>query len=95
MTAEADAVGVSKGYISVRNPKTGSWATKPTETTFFPTRWSKRQTMEEIKEAFANSKPISPKMWEGTSPSGVKIRGYYKKPEGLMRGKKMYLELSL
>ena len=39
---------------------------------------------EEIEGAFQNSKPIpnTPGLWQGTSPSGVKIRGYYTKPEG-------------
>lgn len=37
---------------------------------------SKRQTQSELKEVFYNSKPISNSMWEGVSPSGVKIQGY-------------------
>jgi hypothetical protein len=36
----------------------------------------------EIKSAFENSKklPTSKDKWEGISKSGLKIQGYYKKP---------------
>ncbi len=88
VTRKADAAGVTEGYISVRNPQTGAWVPKPGLTTFYPANWSKRQTMQEIEGAFLNSKPL-PKLhpkdsqkWEGVSPSGIRIQGYYKVPEG-------------
>ncbi|RKS87571.1 filamentous hemagglutinin [Orbus hercynius] len=83
-TGAADANGVTKGYISVRDPATGKWVEKKAETTFFPENWSKRQTETEIKSAFENSKPNpdNKEMWQGTSSSGLKMEGYYKKPNG-------------
>ncbi|WP_375334980.1 EndoU domain-containing protein [Gilliamella apicola] len=83
-TGEADVNGVTKGYISVRDPATGKWYEKQAETTFFPKHWSKRQIEKEIKSAFENSKP-HPKYkgrWIGKSSSGVTMEGYYKKPNG-------------
>ena len=83
-TGAADANGVTKGYISVRDPATGQWIQKKAETTFFPEHWSKRQTEIEIKSAFENSKQHSTnkEMWTGTSSNGMKMEGYYKKPDG-------------
>ncbi|MBK0000016.1 EndoU domain-containing protein [Erwinia sp. S38] len=82
----ADANGVKAGYISVRDPATGKGYKKQAETTFFPENWSKRQTEMEIKSAFENSKPHTDprkkEMWQGISSSGLKIEGYYKKPDG-------------
>ncbi|PIT08543.1 hypothetical protein BGI31_05445 [Snodgrassella communis] len=83
-TGAADANGVKTGYISVRDPVTGKWYKKQAETTFFPEHWSKRQTEMEIESAFKNSRklPTSKDKWEGISKSGVKMQGYYKKPDG-------------
>ncbi|MWN05376.1 EndoU domain-containing protein [Gilliamella sp. Pas-s95] len=83
-TGAADANGVTKGYISVRDPATGKWYKKQAETTFFPEHWSKRQTEMEIKSAFGNSKPKpgESEKWIGTSSSGIKMEGYYKRPNG-------------
>ena len=89
ITGEADANGVIRAQTQIRDPKTGGWIDKPNPTTLYPEYWTKRQTIKEIEGAFQNSKPIPndipgrpPKLWEGTSPSGVKIQGYYTKPEG-------------
>jgi filamentous hemagglutinin len=83
-TGDADVNGVQKGYISVRDPATGKWYKKHAETTFFPEHWSKRQTEMEIKSAFGNSTPKvdEPEKWIGTSSSGMKMQGFYKKPNG-------------
>ncbi|WP_100100491.1 EndoU domain-containing protein, partial [Snodgrassella alvi] len=83
-TGATDSNGVSKGYISVRDPATGKWYKKQGETTFFPEHWSKRQTEMEIKSAFENSTPHPryKERWQGTSSSGIKMEGYYKKPNG-------------
>ncbi|WP_311751476.1 EndoU domain-containing protein [Proteus columbae] len=82
-TAAPDVNGVSKGYISVRDPATGRWVKKQGETTFFPEYWSKRQTAQEIEGAFKNSTKIpNTEMWRGKSPNGLIIEGYYGKPDG-------------
>lgn len=84
VTGAPDANGVSTGYISVRDPATGQWVNKKAETTFFPEQWSKRQTAQEIENAFKNSSsdPFDKNKWQGVSSSGVKIQGYYGKPGG-------------
>lgn len=83
VTSAPDSTGVSKGYISVRDSATGQWVNKKAETTFFPEQWSKRQTAQEIESAFKNSERIpNTEMWSGKSSSGVKIQGYYGKPDG-------------
>ncbi|WP_158658300.1 hemagglutinin repeat-containing protein [Achromobacter sp. AONIH1] len=84
MTGAADAAGVTKGYVSIRDPVNGKWVEKQAETTFFPSSWSKRQTQLEIEGAFLNSKSVQGSLdkWRGTSPSGVVMEGYYGKPDG-------------
>ena len=84
VTGTPDTNGVSTGYISVRDQATGQWINKKAETTFFPEQWSKRQTAQEIESAFKNSypDPFDKNKWQGISSSGVKIQGYYGKPDG-------------
>ena len=81
---EADGQGVNIGNIMVRNPVNGRWVRKHSETTFYPAQWSKRRTQQEVTEAFQNSSPVpgSKSRWQGTSLSGIEIRGYYTKPNG-------------
>lgn len=82
-TGAADALGVTKGHIEVRDPETGRWVAKPQESTFYPESWSRRQVQQEIEGAFQNSAPIpGTPYWQGVSPSGIKIQGYYGKPNG-------------
>ncbi|AJZ89764.1 EndoU domain-containing protein [Cedecea neteri] len=72
------------GYISVKDPATGQWIPKKAVTTFFLEQWSKRQAAQEIERAFKNSSPYSfnADKWQGISSSGIKIEGYYGKPDG-------------
>jgi filamentous hemagglutinin len=80
--SDKDTNGVIEARTMVRDPETGGWIENKSKTTLFPEMWSKRQVKEEVGEAFYNSESISPYEWEGISPSGVTIRGYYKRPEG-------------
>ncbi len=84
ITGAPDVNGVSTGYISVRDPATGQWVNKKAQTTFFPEHWSKRQTAQEIESAFKGSAPdpLDRNKWQGISSSGIKIEGYYGKPDG-------------
>ncbi|WP_241593352.1 EndoU domain-containing protein [Rosenbergiella epipactidis] len=84
ITGAPDVNGVSTGYISVRDPATGQWVNKKAQTTFFPEHWSKRQTSQEIESAFKGSAPdpLDRNKWQGISSSGIKIEGYYGKPDG-------------
>jgi hypothetical protein len=84
ITGAADKNGVSRGLISVKDPNTGVLAAKAKVTTFFPSSWTREQATQETWIAFKNSKPVpkNPDQWEGISPSGVKIRGYFGKETG-------------
>jgi hypothetical protein len=74
---KADKNGVLKARIQVRDLETGKWINKQQPSTFYPDHWSRRQVKHEVKEAFYNSKPLSKYMWQGRSPSGIDIQGYY------------------
>jgi len=77
-----DANGVTRAKIQVRDPETGRWVNKRATSSMYPDHWSKRQVQSEVTGAFENSRPIGGDKWQGTSPSGVKVQGYYKKPDG-------------
>ncbi|MFQ1700245.1 RHS repeat-associated core domain-containing protein [Loktanella agnita] len=79
-----DRNGVSTGKIQVRDPATGRWVDKNATTSFFPDHWSRRQTKQEIAGAFQNASPMpgNPSKWQGTSPSGVPMEGYYSSTGG-------------
>lgn len=70
--------------MEVLNPTTNVWKEKGAETTMFPDDWSVDKTKWEINGAWNSSdfftettkRGIS---WEGTSPSGVKIKGFLNK----------------
>lgn len=71
--------------VEIRDPATGKWVAKKAETTFFPKDWTRRRVEMEIESAFANSTTKyrgGQPYWQGTSSSGVKIEGYYKRPGG-------------
>jgi len=77
--------GVTQGMVEIRNPATGKWVAKKAETTFFPKDWTRRRVEMEIESAFANSTTkyrSGQPYWQGTSSSGVKVEGYYKRPGG-------------
>ena len=87
--SEPDSNGVFAARTQIRNSANGAWIDKPGQTTFYPAQWTRNRTKFEIEEAFKNSNPIEDlfsgvptKKWEGVSPSGVKIQGYYTKPSG-------------
>ena len=73
--------GVRNVVISVYDPSTGTWIQKvdrfgePQLTTLFPENWSKSRIIVEVDIAYRN-KIVTGRYWEGTTPSGVKVRGY-------------------
>lgn len=76
-------MGFQKDIYPSEILRSGQWIKKQGETTFFPEYWSKRQTAQEIESAFKNSTNIpNTERWTGYSNSGVKIEGYYGKPDG-------------
>lgn len=85
VTKGPDRNGVTQGMVEIRDPATGKWVAKKAETTFFPKDWTRRRVEMEIESAFANSTTKyrgGQPYWQGTSSSGVKIEGYYKRPGG-------------
>lgn len=70
--------GVYIGRVEVLNPSTGKWVRKVSTSTFFPDRWSQAQILSEIQGAFATVNPPKER-WQGISPSGLRIEGYYSK----------------
>ncbi|QNE68275.1 hemagglutinin repeat-containing protein [Fusobacterium hwasookii] len=73
--------GVRNVVISVYNPSTGKWVQKVNRfgevqlTTLFPESWSRSRIIVEVDIAY-NNKIVTGRYWEGTTPSGIKVRGY-------------------
>ena len=73
--------GVRNVVISVYNPSTGKWVQKADRfgevqlTTLFPESWSRSRIIVEVDIAY-NNKIVTGRYWEGTTPSGIKVRGY-------------------
>jgi filamentous hemagglutinin len=78
----ADKNGVVVAKVDIRDPATGKWVPKRANSSMFPSEWSQRQLQIEVEGALRNSKPIGGDLWEGVSPSGLRIQGYYSKPNG-------------
>jgi hypothetical protein len=82
-----NAQGVYVVEVEIFNPATNSWVPKKPQhgsglsigrSTMYPRAWSKQRVIDEIWGAFANSHMLNSSTWEGMSPSGVKIRGFYR-----------------
>ncbi len=82
ITRPRDANGVFEARIRIRDPRTGRFVVKRARSSFFPELWSRRRVQMEIESAWANSRPRGGGLWEGTSSSGLRIRGYYQRPQG-------------
>ena len=77
--------GVRTADVSVFDQNTNQWKLKvkgdgitPQETTLFPEYWSKSRIIVEVDIAYEN-KIISQtrhNIWEGITPSGIKVEGY-------------------
>jgi len=78
MTGLPNRQGVYIGRVEIRNPANGQWVSKLSSSTFFPDSWSQNQVLSEIQSAFVSANK-SKEPWQGTSPSGLKIEGYYNK----------------
>ncbi len=78
LTGLPNRQGVYIGRVEIRNPANGQWVSKLSSSTFFPDQWSQAQVLTEIQSAFASANK-SKEPWQGTSPSGLRIEGYYNK----------------
>jgi filamentous hemagglutinin len=84
-TASApNSQGVYSARIEVADPSNpGQFLAKtngnpPGTSTMFPNNWSADRIKVEVDFAFANKTPIPGRsnMWQGVTPSGVKVEGY-------------------
>jgi filamentous hemagglutinin len=84
-TASApNAQGVYSARIEVEDPlNPGSFLRKtngnpPGTSTMFPNTWTSDRIKVEVDSAYANRKPVAgrPGMWQGVTPSGVKVEGW-------------------
>ncbi len=78
ITGLTNRQGIYIGRVEIRNPANGQWVSKLSSSTFFPDQWSQDQVLTEIQSAFASANKAK-EPWQGTSPSGLKIEGYYNK----------------
>ena len=74
--------GVRTADISVFDQNTNQWKLKvkrdgitPQETTLFPESWTESRIKVEVDIAYKN-KIVTGRYWKGTTPSGIKVRGY-------------------
>ncbi|MHB9339466.1 EndoU domain-containing protein [Fusobacterium pseudoperiodonticum] len=74
--------GVRTADISVFDQNTNQWKLKvkrdgitSQETTLFPESWLKSRIIVEVDIAYRN-KIVTGRYWEGTTSSGVKVRGF-------------------
>ena len=76
--------GVRNVVISVYDPSTGTWIQKvdrfgePQLTTLFPESWTESRIIVEVDIAYKNRiiSQTRRNIWEGTTPSGIKVEGY-------------------
>ena len=89
VVGKPDRFGVYNAEVEIFNSKTGKWQQKTTQTnnknTMFPKNWNEEQIILEVKSAWGSKdfKIIDDlnigRIWQGTSKSGVKIKGYVNK----------------
>ena len=72
-----DSRGIYEAKVEITTPETGKVRIK--RSTFFPDKWSHERVKFEVSAAYENRhypEPTRPELWEGRSPSGVKIQGF-------------------
>ncbi|MCL2778574.1 MAG: EndoU domain-containing protein [Polyangiaceae bacterium] len=74
-----NAQGAYRAEVEIKNPQTGQWVRKGSTSAFFPDHWTAADVESAISEAYANKTTFGTNGWEGTTSSGVKIRGYVNK----------------
>ena len=76
-----NAQGVYTGQVEVFNPATNTWVSKELPSSFYPDTWTQGRVLLEVRGAYGARNVINGNRWEGTSPSGIRIRGYLN-PDG-------------
>jgi hypothetical protein len=74
--SKPDKHGVYKATVEIKDPATGQWVTKRTESTLFPKGWTRSEVRTAILEAFANRKDLGNGNWEGKLANGMMIVGH-------------------
>ena len=78
LTGMPNRRGVYTGRVEIRRVTNGEWVSKVSGSSFFPDLWSREKVLSEIRGAF-NASDKNKEPWQGTSPSGLQIQGYYNK----------------
>ena len=72
--------GVRKNNIEIFNSRTNQWLPKKYINTMFPEWWTGNRIKVENNAAYINRTsiitPNGAQMWEGVTPSGIKVKGY-------------------
>ncbi len=69
--------GVYEAKVQIWNQNSIRWKDKFAKSSFFPADWSVARIKYEVIEAFKVRRSASSTKWQGTSPSGISIEGYF------------------
>lgn len=76
--SKPNAYGVYSGTVEIKDPRTGQWVRKTSESSFFPKEWSRSEVRSAVLEAYANRTSLSAdgREWMGQLRSGMRIAGF-------------------
>jgi hypothetical protein len=77
ITAPADASGVYRARVAIRDPWSGRWVDKKVPSTFFPDTMSDREVVAAILTAFHDGHRRGDGRFIGDSGHGFAIEGWY------------------
>jgi len=77
ITAPADASGVYRARVAIRDPWSGRWIDKKAPSTFFPDAMSDREVVAAILTAFRDGRRRGDGRFIGDSGHGFMIEGWY------------------
>jgi len=72
-----NANGTYEAPVQIWDASKGQWVDKVRDSTFFPPSWSQARIDYEVSEAFKNKLPAPNGGWEGTCPSGIKMKFFW------------------
>jgi len=73
----ADASGIYRARVALRDPATGVWIDKKAPSTFFPDAMSDDQVVEAVLTAFQDGRRRGEGQFVGASGRGFAIEGWY------------------
>ncbi|CAA6605733.1 exported hypothetical protein [Rhodospirillaceae bacterium LM-1] len=75
-----DSRGVVRAKVEIFNPKSGEWIAKKSDSTLFPSSWTRGQLEKEVEAAYQTAK-LTRMLdggswgWRSAAPSGIHIQG--------------------